>query len=82
MASKFLKIKCKKCKHEQTVFEKPATEVKCLECGESLVSPLGGKADIKTKIVSVLKTGAAEQKADKPANDEQMEEKQEKEQGA
>jgi small subunit ribosomal protein S27e len=55
MASKFLKIKCKKCKNEQIVFEKPSTEVKCLVCGTVLVEPTGGKGIIKTKVIGVMR---------------------------
>jgi small subunit ribosomal protein S27e len=52
--SKFLKVKCKKCKNEQVVFNKAATKVKCLVCSAVLAEPRGGKAEIKTSIVEVL----------------------------
>ncbi len=52
--SKFLKVKCKKCKNEQIVFNKAATQVKCLVCSAVLAEPTGGKAEIKTSIVEVL----------------------------
>ncbi len=55
MASKFVKVKCEKCKNEQTIFERASTEVKCLVCGEVLAEPTGGKAMIKAKVLSVLK---------------------------
>jgi len=55
MASKFLKVKCRKCKNEQIVFEKPAMDVKCLVCGEVLVESTGGKGIVKTKILSSVK---------------------------
>lgn len=55
MVSKFLKVKCKKCKNEQVIFEKPAMVVKCLKCGEVLAEPRGGKGRIKTKITEVIK---------------------------
>ena len=41
--TKFFKIRCGKCKNEQNVFSKVATEVKCLVCGELLAKPTGGK---------------------------------------
>ena len=44
--SKFLKVKCKKCKNEQIVFNKAATVVKCLVCGATLAEPTGGIARI------------------------------------
>jgi small subunit ribosomal protein S27e len=52
MASKFLKVKCEKCKNEQVIFEKASTEVKCLVCGETLAEPTGGKAKIKSKSIT------------------------------
>jgi small subunit ribosomal protein S27e len=55
MVSKFLKVKCKKCKNEQVIYEKPASVVKCLVCGEILAEPRGGKADIKTNVLGVVK---------------------------
>jgi small subunit ribosomal protein S27e len=54
MVSKFLKVKCK-CGHQQVIFEKPATVVKCLKCGEVLAEPRGGKGRIMTKITAVIK---------------------------
>ena len=44
--SRFLKVMCKKCKHQQIVFDKPSTEVKCLNCGAILIIPTGGKGKI------------------------------------
>jgi len=44
MVSKFLRVKCSKCKNEQVMFEKSASTVKCLVCGEVLARPTGGKA--------------------------------------
>ena len=49
--SKFLKVKCK---NEQVVFNKAASQVKCLVCSAVLAEPMGGKAEIKTSIVEVL----------------------------
>ena len=49
--SKFLRVNCKKCKNEQIIFNKAASTVKCLVCGNVLAQPKGGKADIKTKVV-------------------------------
>jgi len=55
MTSKFIKVKCNKCKNEQVIFERPASVVKCLVCGEVLAEPRGGKAHIKTKILGEVK---------------------------
>ena len=52
--SKFIKLRCPKCKNEQIVFGKPATSIKCLICEKILVEPSGGKGKIKAKILEVL----------------------------
>jgi len=51
--SKFLKVACSKCKNEQTIFNKAASNVKCLVCGEILAESTGGKARIRTKVLEV-----------------------------
>ena len=52
--SKFVKIRCPKCKNEQIMFGKASTEVKCLVCGKVLADPTGGKSKIKARILEVL----------------------------
>ncbi|MBI4159312.1 30S ribosomal protein S27e [Candidatus Woesearchaeota archaeon] len=52
--SKFIKVRCMKCKNEQIIFGKAASEIKCLVCSNILASPSGGKAKIKAQILEVL----------------------------
>ncbi|MFH1072886.1 MAG: 30S ribosomal protein S27e [Nanoarchaeota archaeon] len=52
--SKFIKIRCPKCKNEQITFGKSATYVNCLVCGKSLSDPSGGKSKVKARILEVL----------------------------
>lgn len=52
--SRFLKVVCGKCKNEQIIFNKAATYVKCLVCGNELAQPTGGKAKIKAKVIHVF----------------------------
>ena len=52
--SKFLRVKCPKCKNEQVIFNKPAGNVKCLVCGAALAESTGGKAKVLAKVVQVL----------------------------
>jgi len=52
--TKFIKIKCEKCKNEQNIFSNISTKINCLVCGEILAEPRGGKAKIKAQIVEVL----------------------------
>lgn len=52
--SKFIKVRCGKCKNEQVIFGKAASEVKCLVCGEILAKSTGGKSDIQARILEVL----------------------------
>ncbi|TAL53019.1 MAG: 30S ribosomal protein S27e [Nanoarchaeota archaeon] len=52
--SKFIKIRCPKCKNEQIIFGKASTVVKCLVCSKVLGEPTGGKTQIKSRILEVL----------------------------
>ena len=53
-SSKFVKVRCPKCKNEQIIFGKSATEIKCLVCGKVIADPTGGKTNIKARILEVL----------------------------
>ena len=53
-SSKFVKIRCPKCKNEQVMFGKASSIVKCLVCGKILAEPKGGKAKVKARILEVL----------------------------
>lgn len=52
--SKFIKVRCTKCKNEQVVFGKAASKVKCLVCGKDLADSSGGKTKVKARILEVL----------------------------
>jgi small subunit ribosomal protein S27e len=52
--SKFVKVRCPKCKNEQICFGKAATKVECLVCSKVLLEPTGGKSKIKARILEVL----------------------------
>jgi len=52
--SKFIKVRCNKCKNEQIIFNKPSNKIACLVCGEILAESTGGKAKIKSRILEVL----------------------------
>jgi small subunit ribosomal protein S27e len=54
MTSEFVKVKCKKCKNEQVIFSKPASEVKCLVCGDVLAKKTGGRAVILSKVIKTV----------------------------
>jgi small subunit ribosomal protein S27e len=53
-SSKFIKVRCAKCKNEQIIFGKSASRVKCLVCEAPLSEPRGGKSKIKSRILEVL----------------------------
>ena len=53
-SSKFVKIRCPKCKNEQILFGKSASKVNCLLCQKLLAEPTGGKARVKARILEVL----------------------------
>ncbi len=52
--SKFIKVRCPKCKNEQIIFGKANSIVKCLVCDKTLSEPTGGKGRIKARILEVL----------------------------
>jgi small subunit ribosomal protein S27e len=52
--SKFIKLRCPKCKNEQIAFGKSASIVHCLVCSKVLAEPSGGKAKIKARVLEVL----------------------------
>ena len=52
--SKFIKVRCAKCKNEQVVFGKASSKVNCLVCGKELAEPTGGKTRVKARILEVL----------------------------
>ena len=52
--SKFVKIRCPKCKNEQIVFGKVTTVAKCLVCTRPIAEPTGGKSKVKASILEVL----------------------------
>ena len=52
--SKFIKIRCPKCKNEQIMFGKASSNVLCLVCGKVLAEPTGGKSRVKARILEVL----------------------------
>ncbi len=53
-SSKFIKIRCSKCKNEQIMFGKASTQVNCLVCGKVLAEPSGGKSRVKARVLEVL----------------------------
>ena len=52
--SKFIKVRCPKCKNEQIAFGKTSTIINCLVCGKTLAEPTGGKSRVKARILEVL----------------------------
>jgi small subunit ribosomal protein S27e len=52
--SKFIKVRCPKCKNEQVVFGKAAKVINCLVCGRAIAEPTGGKIKVKARILEVL----------------------------
>lgn len=53
-SSRFIKVRCSKCKNEQIVFGKPSTKIPCLVCASILSEPTGGKGKVKARVLEVL----------------------------
>jgi len=52
--SKFVKVRCSKCKNEQVIYGKASTSIECLVCNTLMGVPTGGKTNIKARILEVL----------------------------
>jgi len=52
--SKFVRVKCPKCKHSQVIFGKSATQVRCVRCKQTISKTSGGKTKIRAKVENVL----------------------------
>ena len=52
--SRFVKVRCPKCKNEQIMFGKTSTTINCLVCSKTLAEPTGGKARIRARVLEVL----------------------------
>ncbi len=53
--SKFIKVKCNKCKNEQIIYGKASTKlIKCLVCDDVLGESKGGKTNVLGKILEVV----------------------------
>ena len=53
--SKFVRVKCSKCKNSQIIFGKASTKVRCSECDGIIALPSGGNAKIRARVEEVLK---------------------------
>ena len=52
--TKFVRVRCEKCKNEQNIFSNTSTKVVCLVCSEVIAEPLGGRSKIKAKVLEIL----------------------------
>ncbi len=52
--SKFIKVRCAKCKNEQIIYGNASNVVSCLVCNEALAHPTGGKSKIAGRVLEVL----------------------------
>jgi len=54
MNTKFVKVRCTKCKNEQVIYSNASTPISCLVCQETMATPTGGKAKIAARVLEVL----------------------------
>jgi len=52
--SKFLRVRCARCRNIQIVFGKASTRVKCMGCNILMAKTSGGKAKIKAHVKEIL----------------------------
>jgi len=46
LAGRFLRVSCKDCGNEATIFDRASTTVSCSICGSTLAEPSGGMANL------------------------------------
>jgi len=52
--SKFVRVKCSKCKSSQIIFGKSSSRVRCVSCNGIIAEPAGGKTKIRARVEEVL----------------------------
>ncbi len=52
--SRFVRVRCPQCGHDQVIFDHATFPVRCLVCGTLLAIPTGGKAKILGDIIKIL----------------------------
>jgi len=52
--SRFLLVVCPNCGNKQVIFSHATFPVRCLSCGEQLLKPTGGKAEIRATVERIL----------------------------
>ena len=52
--SKYIKVRCSKCKNEQIIYGSASTKIQCLVCNKEIASPTGGIAKISARVLEVL----------------------------
>ena len=52
--SKFVKVKCSKCKKTQIICGKASSKINCLDCDTTIALPSGGNAKIRARVEEVL----------------------------
>ncbi len=52
--SKFIKVRCAKCKNEQIIFGNASSNVLCLVCNKEVAYSTGGKSRISARVLEVL----------------------------
>ena len=52
--NQFIKVRCDKCKNEQIIFSRSASDVNCLVCDKELAKSTGGKTKVLGKVLEVM----------------------------
>ncbi len=52
--TRFIRVRCEKCKNEQNIFSNPSSKVLCLVCSEVMAESKGGRGKINAKILELL----------------------------
>jgi small subunit ribosomal protein S27e len=54
MAQNFIRVECGECGNKQNIYSRPATEVECLVCKETIARPEGGSPELNGNVIEEL----------------------------
>ena len=54
MAGNFIRIECTECGNKQIVFNRPASDISCVECGATVVEATGGIGKLDAEVIETV----------------------------
>nr|EGQ39951.1 MAG: ribosomal protein S27E [Candidatus Nanosalinarum sp. J07AB56] len=54
MPATFYRVECQECGSRQKIFSRPASEIDCNVCSETIAEPSGGQAELESELIEEL----------------------------